>query len=114
MADQSQSAGSFVHLHCSTSGPESKADATDRQKVNHLQSTVMQTSFKYSFILLTATIALVMAGPQQGMAQRFNHGGGGGGGRPAAPAYHPAPVSRPAPTVRPPAAPARPVESRPV
>jgi hypothetical protein len=56
-------------------------------------------------------LALVLAGPQQSMAQRFNHGGSGGGGRPAAPAYHPAPVSRPAPAVR--AAPSRPVETRP-
>ncbi|HUB60100.1 MAG TPA: DUF6515 family protein [Puia sp.] len=74
----------------------------------------MQTPFKYSLILLTATIALIMTGPQQGIAQRFNHGGGGGGGRPAAPAYHPAPVSRPAPAVRQAPAPSRPVESRPV
>src|SRR5580692_1545227 len=74
----------------------------------------MQTSFKYSLIILAAALALVLAGPQQGMAQRFNHGGGGGGGRPAAPAYHPAPVSRPAPTVRSAPAPARPVEARPV
>jgi hypothetical protein len=74
----------------------------------------MQTSFKYSLITLAAALALVMAGPQQGMAQRFNHGGGGGGSRPAAPAYHPAPVSRPAPAARPAPAPARPVEARPV
>jgi hypothetical protein len=73
----------------------------------------MQTSLKYSLITLAASFALVIAGPQQGMAQRFNHGGGGGGGRPAAPAYHPAPVSRPAPA-RPAPAPARPVETRPV
>jgi Family of unknown function (DUF6515) len=72
----------------------------------------MQTSFKYSLIALTASIALVIAGPQQGIAQRFNHGGSGGG-RAAAPAYHPAPVSRPAPA-RPAPAPARPVETRPV
>jgi hypothetical protein len=71
----------------------------------------MQTSSRHSLIALAATLALVMAGPQQGMAQRFNHGGGGG--RPAAPAYHPAPVSRPAPAVRQPSAPARPVENRP-
>ncbi len=75
----------------------------------------MQTSFRYTLIALAATFALVMAGSQQGMAQRFNHGGGGGGSRPAAPAYHPAPVSRPAPTaVRQAPAPSRPVESRPV
>jgi hypothetical protein len=74
----------------------------------------MQTSFRYSLIVLAASLALVMAGPLQGIAQRFNHGGGGGGGRTAAPAYHPAPVSRPAPTVRQAPAPSRPVESRPV
>ena len=30
----------------------------------------MQTSFKYSLIILAAALALVLAGPQQGMAQR--------------------------------------------
>ncbi len=70
----------------------------------------MQIPLKYSLITLASSLALVIAGPHQGMAQRFNHGGSGGG-RPAAPVYHPAPVSRPTPTIRP--APSRPVETRP-
>lgn len=86
----------------------------------------MQTPLKYSFITLVAFVALLIAGPQQGMAQRFNHGGGGGRpvappvSRPApvtrpAPAFHPAPAPAPArPVVTRPAEPRPPVESRPV
>lgn len=70
----------------------------------------MRTCIRYSLITLTAALVLVIAGPQQGMAQRFNHGNvGGGGGRPiAAPVQRPAPVTRPAPAFRPAPTPFRP------
>ncbi len=72
----------------------------------------MQTSFKYSSLVIAAVVALAIAAcPQHGMAQRFNHGGGGGGGfRPAAPA-RPAMSAPPRQQARP--AEARPQEARP-
>jgi hypothetical protein len=60
----------------------------------------MQTSlkYKYRFLAIIASLVMAVAGPQYGMAQRFNHGGGGGGGaRPAAPAPRPAAPPRQAP-----------------
>jgi hypothetical protein len=82
----------------------------------------MQTLPKYRFYLLSAVLALLVAGPSSVMAQRFNHAPAGGG-RTAAPTFHPAPVSRPTPTVRQAPTPRpvtprqtepRPVEQRPV
>jgi hypothetical protein len=74
----------------------------------------MQTSLKYKSIAIAVSLVLAMAGPQYGMAQRFNHGSFGGG-RPAAPAPRPAaPAFRPAAPSRPAPAPSRPVEARPV
>jgi len=70
----------------------------------------MQTSLKYKSIVIIASLALAIAGPQYGMAQRFNHGSFGGG-RSAAPAPRTVAPSRSAPS-RP--APSRPVEARPV
>jgi hypothetical protein len=70
----------------------------------------MQTSLKYTSIAIAASLVLAIAGPQYGMAQRFNHGSVGGG-RAAAPAPRQVAPSRPAPS-RP--APSRPVEARPV
>jgi hypothetical protein len=72
----------------------------------------MQTSFKYSRIFLIGVLAFLIAGPQQSMAQRFNHGGFGGGRPVASPVVHPAPVSRPTPAMRP-APVQRPVVTRP-
>ncbi|HTR29050.1 MAG TPA: DUF6515 family protein [Puia sp.] len=72
----------------------------------------MQKAFRYSRVAFGAFLALMIAGPQPGMAQRFNHGGGGGGRPVAPPVMHPVQVARPTPTMRP--APAsRPVETRP-
>jgi hypothetical protein len=73
----------------------------------------MQTRSKYSCLILSAALVLLLAGPSPVMAQRFSHGSPGGS-RPAAPAFHPATVSRPAPTVRQaPVQAARPAEPRP-
>jgi len=74
----------------------------------------MQTSLKYKSIAIAVSLVLAMAGPQYGMAQRFNHSSFGGG-RPAAPApRQAAPAFRPAAPSRPAPAPSRPVEARPV
>src|SRR5579872_6443398 len=48
----------------------------------------MSTRSNYSFFLPVVVVLAIAGRPQQGMAQRFNHGGGGG--------FRPAPVSVPA------------------
>lgn len=68
----------------------------------------MNKHINYSF-LFAALVGLALAArPEQGMAQRFNHGGGGGGG------FHPAPAPRAAAPAPRQAAPApRPEVARP-
>lgn len=73
----------------------------------------MQTTIRYSLITLGAALVLVIGSPQQGMAQRFNHGGQGGGRPAAPPVQRPAPVTRPTQNFRPAQPQARPAESRP-
>ncbi|HXB44631.1 MAG TPA: hypothetical protein VNV85_11260, partial [Puia sp.] len=57
----------------------------------------MKISFKLQFFFAVCTMLLATAiCPQQGVAQRFNHGGGGGGNaRAPMPVYHPAPSPAP-------------------
>jgi hypothetical protein len=75
----------------------------------------MQTSLRYKSNAIVVLLALAIAAPQYGMAQRFNHGGGGGS-RPAAPPVQraAAPVYRPSAPARTTATPSRPIEARPV
>jgi hypothetical protein len=78
----------------------------------HLQMMVMKNTLRHILSVLAASAALLIAGPQQGMAQRFNHAPAGGGRPAAPPVFHPAPVTRPAPVIRQTPAQARPAEPR--